>query len=322
MLLAFFALSCKPEATLVDGGSDPLINFEVHHLQPIHPGAGHYEAWISFSKGLPEKRSAIEHGESSFVSIGKFNVDSLGHLRSLDGSNFIPRFAQSKNLQYMSDAIVTIEAEGDSAELPGPAIMGGAFSGDIRIGAAELSTGYGDALGANFDVAEASYLLATPTSADTADSASGIWFMSSVAPPTAGLLQLPRLGAGWRYEGWVRTCCVGAPDDRGYVNFTTGTFKTAEGYDVDSAGGRRGPSGQGYPFPGQDFTGVKRLLLNDDTFEVMITIEPIPDNSPEPFEQLTLFPPAKIPPTLPPGISRTMKNGSSVFPTGRISIVR
>ena len=192
----------------------------------------------------------------------------------------------------------------------------------LRIGMADLSTGYQDALGAKFDAVTGNYLLATPTSADTADSASGIWFMSSLAPPASGLLQLPQLGEGWQYEGWVRTCCIGTPDNRGYVNFTTGTFKSAGGYDADSAGRRRGPSGQGYPFPGQDFTGIKRLVLNDDTFEVMITVEPIPDNSPEPFEQLMLFAPAKIPPTLAPGISRVMQNGASLFPTGQIRIVK
>jgi hypothetical protein len=222
----------------------------------------------------------------------------------------------------MQDAIITIELDGDSDVVHGPAIVGGIISGDVRIGVADLTPWYDDALGGDAREAQGSFLIASPTSADSADSASGIWFLQSLAPQSAGFRELPALAEGWQYEGWVRSCCVGPPSSQGYINYTTGRFSNATGYDADSAGGRRGPVGNGYPYPGQDYCGVKRLALRSGMFDVMVTIEPNPDNSSAPFAQLLLFGPTPISSTVPLGQPQSMWNASDAFPFAKIKIVK
>ena len=334
ILFAFLSLTCEPESLLVDAGSASHITLTVRNLQTLPHGEGHYEAWISFSSSGISKSSAkssatslakglgVQHNESSYVSIGRFNVDSAGHLLGMDGTPFTPRFAKVRNPQYMADAIMTIEAEGDSDDIPGPAFIGGIVSGDPRVASASLSTEYEDAIGDNISVAQGNFLLATPTSSDTADSSSGIWLMKSLAPLASGFVDLPPLGARWRYEGWVRSCCLGTPEHREYLNFSTGKFGSATGFDSDSAGARKGPTGPGYPFPGQDFTGVKRMILNNGSYEVMITIEPEPDNSSYPFETLTLFAPERIPATVSPGVPQQLHNNAAALPAAKIRVVK
>jgi hypothetical protein len=241
---------------------------------------------------------------------------------NLSGAPYIPHLAKERNLQYMNDAIITIEPEGDSDDVHGPAIVGGVITGDVRIGVGDLTPWYQDALGADVRQAQGYFLIDTPTSADSADSASGIWFMQSIAPQTAGLMQLPALGEGWKYAGWVRSCCFGPPSSQGFVNYTTGLFSGAFGYDADSAGARRGPVGNGYPYPGQDFCGVKRLPLRSGIFDAFVTIEPNPDNSPAPFSQLMLFGPAPISDTIPLGQPQAMWNATGVFPFAKMKIVK
>jgi hypothetical protein len=86
---------------------------------------------------------------------------------------------------------------------------------------------------------------------------------------------LPELPAGWAYEGWA--VIDGVP-------VTAGTFLTADGFDdFDGYSGDQG----GPPFPGEDY------LVNPPegvTFPtdltgatVVISVEPSPDDSPEPF---------------------------------------
>jgi len=94
----------------------------------------------------------------------------------------------------------------------------------------------------------------------------------------AGLTGLPALGAGWTYEGWVVDTSGGAP-----MPYSTGTFAMADGFDSDMAG----PMGGGPAFPGQDFVayqGGPVLDLASGDFAAVISIEPVPDNSPMPFQ--------------------------------------
>ncbi len=130
-----------------------------------------------------------------------------------------------------------------------------------------LTTEHPAALATDFSSASGAYLLATPSSPDSANS-QGIWFLD---PSTgAATLSLPTLPNGWVYEGWV-------VDSNGPVS--TGRFLSANGADSDGAGSAAGPETTP-PFPGQDFIDPAMDLIGKT---VVISVEPEPDNSPDPF---------------------------------------
>ena len=121
------------------------------------------------------------------------------------------------------------------------------------------------------------YILATPTDGgmDT-DEASGVWFLDNTnAPPAVAGLDLPTLPAGWAYEGWA------------VINNTpisTGTFTSVSGADDSGifSGDASGPA-----YPGEDFlnnapAGVT-FPVNLQGAPIVISVEPVPDNSAAPF---------------------------------------
>jgi hypothetical protein len=132
--------------------------------------------------------------------------------------------------------------------------------------------GHPAALGTDFADAAGEYILETPSSGDVADDYDqGIWWLVPGADGMAPGLRLPALPAGWTYEGWV----VGADGP-----VSTGTFDAADVADADGAGEAAGPDGSP-AFPGQDFVDPARLLT--DGHAAVISVEPVPDDSPMPF---------------------------------------
>ena len=119
----------------------------------------------------------------------------------------------------------------------------------------------------------------TPTDEDADNNGNdenGVWFGTPGMPPIANLT-LPELPTGWTYEGWV----IG---DGGPIS--TGTFDDFA--DRDSSNPFSGTQNNaGPPVPGEDF------FLNAPTGEtfpldvrgrtVVISVEPVPDNSSAPF---------------------------------------
>ncbi|MCF6296640.1 MAG: anti-sigma factor [Flavobacteriaceae bacterium] len=210
-----------------------------------------YEGWI------------IVNG--NHVSTGRFTVNDEGNLSKTS-------FTLKKDtLDLASKFVLTIEpANGDEAEPTNVHILGGDFSGS----SSQLSIGHDTALGNDFTSAAGKYTLGTPTNGADSDENSGIWFLDmSSGSPVAGLI-LPDLPAGWKYEGWIVT--DGKP-------ITSGKFTSATGVDEFN----EFSEGDGPPFPGEDY------LINppnDLTFPIdlaggkaVISIEPDPDNSPNPF---------------------------------------
>ncbi|WP_111707524.1 anti-sigma factor [Lutibacter citreus] len=204
--------------------------------------------------------------EGSAVTTGRFSVNDNGVLSE---TNFI---LDIDDLNAASTFVLTIEkVVGDD---PGPSdvhILAGDFSGN----SGNLTIDHGAALGNNFSTSDGNYILATPTNGDNNDENSGVWFLDlSSGSPAVGL-NLPILPAGWQYEGWVVT---------GGIPVTSGKFTNVSG--VDDFNGFSGTMG-GPPFPGEDFlnnapSGLT-FPINLPGGKAVISIEPVPDNSPNPF---------------------------------------
>jgi hypothetical protein len=220
---------------------------------PVLANGVHYEAW------------AIIDGEP--VAAGKFNVAD-GAIVDLDGGP-ISGFPVS-GLDAAATIVVTIEPAGDSDAVPSDTHF---VAGDLLDGSAELTIRHPAAIGSDFADAAGTVLLATPTNGDGTFELSGIWFLA-LPGPTASL-DLPPLPAGWKYEGWA--VIDGVP-------VTSGTFLDVAA--ADDAAPFSGPE-PGPPFPGEDFlaNAPEGVTLPTDLSgaTIVVSVEPDPDDSPEPF---------------------------------------
>lgn len=205
--------------------------------------------------------------DGSPVSTGRFEIDADG------GADPASSEVSADDAAVASTFVLTIEpAIGDD---PAPAATH-VLAGDVDGDGATLSVGHGAALGTGFGDAAGSFILATPSTADTADNGQGIWFLVPGDPPTVAL-ELPALPEGWAYEGWVVDTSGDAP-----VPLTTGRFTDPAGADSDLAGPTSGSDSDGPPLPGQDYIDPAIDLTVDHV--AVISVEPEPDNSPGPFQ--------------------------------------
>ncbi|MGS2727820.1 anti-sigma factor [Psychroserpens sp. BH13MA-6] len=130
----------------------------------------------------------------------------------------------------------------------------------------------------NFNAASGQFFLRTPTDEmgmNNMNDENGVWFGTPGMPPTPNFV-LPSLPEGWTYEGWV----VG---DTGPL--TTGTFSAFDS--ADNAAPFSGTAQSGPPVPGEDFfmnaPAGETFPLDIRGRMVVISVEPVPDNSPAPF---------------------------------------
>jgi len=203
--------------------------------------------------------------DGNAITTGTFNVDAQG---TLSETSFT---VESTDLASASTFVLTIEPSPDPDPAPSDVhILAGDFSGT----SAELTIDHPAALSQDFAQSAGTYILATPTDGMDNNEKSGIWFLDPMAGPGAGLT-LPDLPAGWAYEGWAVQ--NGTP-------LSTGTFTNVSG--ADSFSGFSGMQGSP-PFPGEDFVANAPMGM---TFPLdlsggtaVISIEPVPDNSPAPF---------------------------------------
>ena len=203
------------------------------------------------------------------VTTGTFTVDANGNLSEtmfeLTGSD----------VDNATKFVLSIEPKNDSDPAPAATkMMAGDFSGT---NASLTIAPVGD-----FSNAAGKYILATPTDGADTHENSGIWFLDlSTGAPTVGL-DLPQLPDGWKYEGWV--VINGQP-------VTTGTFtNTMATDDADPFSGSMAlPDVNGTDgfFPGEDFLMNAPSGLNFPTDiaggMAVISVEPYPDNSANPF---------------------------------------
>ena len=230
--------------------STDTFNLSVNGLEDL--GADYvYEGWIIVN-GSP-------------VSTGVFTVDANG--TPSQTAFDVP----SDELDEATAFVISIEPTVDNDPAPSAVkILGGDFSGNTS----NLSTSHGAALATDFASAAGSYILATPTNDIDTDELSGVWWLDPMAGPGPGLT-LPTLPEGWAYEGWA--VINGTP-------VSTGTFTSVSG--ADEAAPFSGPN-SGPAYPGEDFltNSPDGLTFPTDltSATVVISVEPVPDNSEAPF---------------------------------------
>lgn len=327
--LCLLTISCNNTNEVADP-QQPRVSLSVSNLQPLGPGEGHYEVWATFLEfNKPSRENSPQH-ESGFLSLGEFNVragDPVPYDRAGNPARFI--IPPDQNPQLLDDVVITIDTSETNTvdSLQGSIVIGGQFRGDADVAVADLDEAYADAFSSDFSGVTGKFTITAPTS--PADSNSGVWFIDQQGATTvAGLRNLPVLPKGWRYEGWVGYAVVQIQPGKtteSFHYFSTGRFLRADTADFDGAGPGRG-LGTGLGFPGQDFITSyvggppPPVDLRYRTF--MVTIEPVPDNSPDPFSLAVLS--TQSPRTaLPQGQAVSMNNvASSLFARARITVVR
>jgi len=263
------------------------------NLAPLDEAVeGHYEGWAILG-GMP-------------VSTGKFNVNGAGMPVELGGGPVIPEFDVGQDISAANYIKITIEPVGDMDMIPSGLVI---LAAPVLGSQADLVTDV-----PNRTVLETmttgAFILATPSdNPDVPDNNDqGIWFLT-MPGPVPGFMNLPDIGPKWTYEGWA----VDVSDPMSPVPYSTGTFSMASGADSDAAG----CNGGGPPFPGQDFVAFQCgpvLDLDTGDFAAVITIEPVPDNAPMPFQ---LKPLAGAIPTDALGMNNDLGNqAAATFPTG------
>lgn len=287
------------------------VSLSTENLQPLTNG--YYQLWVTFYQFNRTAPGDAPQHEGEYVSVGTFTVTSDGGLRAVGGGPLAFQLPHGANTQLLKDAVISVQTE--NTEQPQSILMGGSFRGDAVSATATFDIAYADAFGTTFASAGGVCTIVAPTSPP--DSNSGVWFVHLGSTPSAGLTNLPVLPQGWRYEGWVLQPITGG----GYRALSTGTFVRADSADFDGAGPFAGNAGAPFNFPGQDFVrGAVILNLLSSGLVFKVSIEPSPDNSPEPFP-LTLLQSDSIGAT--PTRVQTLRNVIAVVaPKGKLIIQR
>jgi len=204
------------------------------------------------------------------------NPISTGVFESVNFPQTFP--VNTTDLNNATAFVLSIEPRQDPDPAPAPTkVLRGMFNGNSATVTTEIVGDFSNAAG--------SFFLRTPTDETAGNNGNdqyGVWFGVPGMPPTPDFT-LPILPDGWAYEGWV----IG---DAGPIS--TGTFTMFGAR--DSGNGFSGTQNNaGPPVPGEDF------FLNapmGETFPldvrgrtVVISVEPVPDDSPAPFAMKPLL---------------------------------
>lgn len=212
-----------------------------------------YEGWIMVD-GTPQTTGVFTVDDNGVLSQNRFTIDT-------------------DDLASATAFILTIEPSPDNDPAPSDVhILAGEFAGN----SANVTVSHQAAIGDDFTSSTGGFILATPTDNDDSNESSGVWFLDNTnAPPAVAGLDLPTLPTGWVYEGWA--VINGAP-------ISTGTFSdinSADDSDIYS-GTNNGPN-----FPGEDFLvnapAGQSFPTDLKSATIVISVEPVPDNSPAPF---------------------------------------
>ena len=247
LLSAIVFTSCKKNEVTTQK-----INLNITGLEDL--GANFkYEGWLIVN-GSPLTTGTFTVNAAGTISQTAFDIDK-------------------EQLAAATDFVLTIEPFPDANPAPTDTrILSGAFSAN----SANITISDSKALGTNFGTAVGKFILATPTNGNANNEKSGIWFVDLGSGSPMKGLTLPTLPAGWVYEGWA--LIAGKP-------VTTGQFKNSSLPDFSAP--YSGTSASAPPFPGEDFIMNAPVGLTFPTDLsaglAVISVEPMPDNSPAPF---------------------------------------
>lgn len=288
IVVASFLFACEKEVMDSDQemqlkSSKGKLDLKFMGLSPLGPDY-RYEGWIIVD-GVP-------------VSTGKFNITPSGVMAP---SVFN---VKKDDLENATTFALTIEPQPDPGLAPSDVHI---LAGDFSNGMADLTVSHSAALGTDFASAMGKYILATPTDGPNTNENSGIWFLDlSSGGPMVGL-DLPVLPAGWVYEGW--TVIDGVP-------VSSGKFMDVDMVDMDDP--YSSMENPGPPFPGEDYlmNAPGGLMFPTDISGgvAVISVEPYPDNSDEPFAIKPLV--GMIPGDATDHTTYMMGLNSGSFPTG------
>lgn len=246
LIIGLLAISCSDDD---DETSTGTLNLNLSGLEDLGSDFV-YEGWVIV--------------DGSPITTGTFSIDANGGLSS---SSFD---VDASNLSNATMFVVSIEPAVDPDPAPAATKV---LAGAISNGTATLSTG----LIGDFSNASGSFFLRTPTDetdGNNSNDENGVWFGVPGAPPTADFV-LPTLPEGWAYEGWV----VGETGP-----LTTGTFIS---FSTEDASAPYSGTNPGPPVPGEDFfnnaPAGETFPLDVRGRTVVISVEPVPDNSAAPF---------------------------------------
>lgn len=249
IIAAILLASCDKKDNVMSTSGN--LSLDINGLEDLGPNFV-YEGWIMV--------------DGSPVSTGTFSVDANGNLSKTAFT------LTSDQVSKATAFILTIEPMPDADPAPSKVHI---LAGDVSSSKAMLTVDHSAALGTDFATSSGKYILATPTNNVDTDENSGVWFLdNSSGSPVAGL-NLPALPEGWEYEGWA--VINGQP-------VSTGKFTSVDAADASAhfSGSMAGP-----PFPGEDFlmNAPNGLTFPTDLSggKVVISVEPMPDNSDAPF---------------------------------------
>jgi len=287
LMPAIFFVSCdKDDDDDINVAQPGELTLNINNLAPSSSDE-QYEGWI------------VVNGAA--VSTGTFTVAADG---SISNNTFMMSESQ---LSAATDFVLSIEPMPDNDPAPSAIkIAGGSFAGN----SASVSTAHPAALGDDFSNISGKYIFATPTTATLDDELSGLWFLDLTSGSPMSSLDLPSLPSGWKYEGWA--VINGVP-------VTSGTFSMSNVVDDNDPYSGNDP---GPPFPGEDYVSNAPSGLTFPTdlsgSIIVISIEPSPDNSPEPFAFKPLV--GMAPANAMDHVTYNMSsNVSSSFPSGSVS---
>lgn len=216
---------------------------------------------------------------------------STGRFSYTEGANHTSGDLEIAKVQAATMYVLTIESTNetgaDLAEPSGWIFSKGAFSGSNATPSTEdaLYKGTG-----NLETATAQAFLKAPSVDMVGSDANGIWFIDALPPTTGGFTNLPTLGDGWVYEGWV----VVNDTNGNATPVSTGRFTDPNTADTSFFGAMynnefKGPNGVP-PFPGEDYIADPNGRYPNVTFPidltsatVVITIEPTMNDAQAPF---------------------------------------
>lgn len=284
ILAAFLSFSgCSDDNTTNPTPQTSTVTLNISGLSDLG-SSFKYEGWLILPNGEAKSTGVFTVDANGIMSKTKFDVDAT-------------------NLSDATKFVLTIEPNPDSDPNPSSTHI---LAGDFSNKTASLSVADGAAFGDDFTSSTGKYILATPTNGANTDENSGIWFLDLSSGSPAEGLSLPTLPTGWKYEGWV--VINGSP-------VSTGTFTSVNV--VDDADPFSSTMA-GPPFPGEDFllnapTGLS-FPTNIANATAVISIEPDPDNSANPFLLKPLV--GMIPSNAADHVTYSMDLNLASFPAG------